>query len=303
MKLSAFMSMVLIRAWDFDSSIHPCRIYAAGDLAVAYMVRKDEITARALVWPEKKIYGRIYGDETRLLDLLDTAGYREGSLNGARMLRIPDSGGFVCPYIDGVMSAEDSGEFLIIGDGDVCGSNQKGLSGSKYTCEECSASVDADDCSSDYEGNIYCQHCYHHLFGYCEHSEETCRRAGMQEVVVRCDSRGRHVRQHWGTYAIDNHAFSCDGTGDLYAYDMRVELADGTNWSQEYFEDYGSICEGNRRCYANADMVQLEDGTLWSQAWFDANGVTVDGGLYAKGDEPGTADPDDVEASDDLVAA
>jgi hypothetical protein len=290
-------------ARDFDSSIHPCRIYAAGDLAVAYMVRKDEITARALVWPEKKIYGRIYGDETRLLDLLDTADYREGSLNGARMLRIPDSGGFVCPYIDGVMSAEDSGEFLIIGDGDVCGSNQKGLSGSKYTCEECSGSVDVDDCSSDYDGNIYCQHCYHDLFGYCEHSEETCRRAGMQEVIVRCDSLGRHVRQHWGAYAIDNNAFSCEGTGDLYAYDMRVELADGTNWSQEYFEDHGSICEGNGKCYANDDMVQLEDGTLWSKDWFADNGVTVDDELYAKGDEPGTADPDDVEASDYLVAA
>jgi hypothetical protein len=287
----------------FDSSVHPCRIYAAGDLALAYMVRKDEITARALVWPEKKIYGRIYGDETRLLDLLDIAGYRSGPLEGARMLRIPESGGFVCPYIDGVTSAKDGGEFLIIGVGDVCGSNQKGLSGSQYTCEECGDSVDEDDCASDYDGSIYCQHCYGALFGYCEYSEETCRRDGLQEVIVRLNSRGRHVTQHWGAHAIDNHAFYCEGNRNLYAYDMLVALADGTHWSQEYFEDYGSICEGNGECYANDDTVQLEDGTRWSKDWLDDNGVTVDGKLYAKGDEPGTSEPDDVEASDDMVAA
>ena len=62
-------------AGDYDSDCHPVRVYAAGDLQVAYIERNEEVTARAIVWPAKMVHSRIYGDETRLSSLLSSAGY------------------------------------------------------------------------------------------------------------------------------------------------------------------------------------------------------------------------------------
>lgn len=272
-------------ASHFDSSVHPCSIYAAGDLAVAYLERGGAITARVLCWPDKKLYGRMYGDEVRLEDLLTEAGYACGDLDGARMLRIKEGHGFVCPYIDGTQSAGDDGRFLILGGKGLNGSNQNGLSGNMLCCEACGDGVDEEDCQSDDAGNSYCNHCFNEVFGYCEYTEETCLREGMGEVIVRY-LNGRAIVQSWSESAINDDAFECEGDGKLYHNDLCVELSDGTQWSQEYFEDHGSVCEGNSECYASDDCVQLEDGTLWSKDYFADNGVEVDGKLYAKGDEP-----------------
>jgi hypothetical protein len=282
-------------ASHFESSVHPCTIYAAGDLAIAYIERDGNITARALVWPDKKLYGRIYGDECRLGDLLESASYVSGDLDGARMLRIEEGSGFVCPYIDGSQSARDDGKHLILGGSGVNGGNQNGLSGSSIRCTDCGDGVDDDNCQSDDDGNSYCEHCYNEAFGYCEHTEESCPRGGMQEVIIE-RRNGRRGVQCWGQYAIENDATECEGNGSLYHNDLMIELADGTMWSRDYFEDNGSICEGNRECYAHDDMVTLEDGTSWSKDYFSDNGVEVDGKLYAKGDEPQEDDDSDADA-------
>lgn len=276
----------------FDSPMHPCRVYAAGDLAVAYMVRDGEITARALCWPEKKLYGRVYGDETRLCDLLESASFSSGSLDGARMLRIEHGNGFVVPYIDGACSCSDDGMHLILGGRGICGDNQNGLSGSSMTCSDCDSPIDEADCRSDDSGNNYCDDCYNERYSNCERYNEECDADTVQEVI--CNSRydGR-TTQYWGERAIENEAFECEGSGKWYANEFRVELADGTVWSQDYFEDHGAVCEGNSECYSMDDMVQLEDGTAWSQDYFEDNGVTVDGKLYAKGDEPQTDEPEE----------
>jgi hypothetical protein len=287
----------------FDSSVHPCRIYAAGDLAVAYMVRHDAITARALVWPDKKLHSRVYGDETRLGDLLELAGYTNGSLAGARMLRIEEHDGFVMPYVDN-HGAEEAGEFLRLTrhNSDINVGNQNGLSGPGYHCSSCDCGLGEDDGRSTDDGELYCDDCYSERYGYCDHDQEDCDRDTMADVIVRRNARtGRNVTEWWGQNAQENHAFTCDGNGNMYHNDLRVELADGTEWSQEYFEDNGSICEGNGDAYASEDMVQLEDGTVWSKDYFTDNGVTVDGVLYAKGDEPTSDDEEDVEAPQSVV--
>ncbi len=61
----------------FDTPVHPTAPYASPDLAIAY-VANDEgyTTARALVWPEKKLYTRTYGAASRLLAALKRKGYR-----------------------------------------------------------------------------------------------------------------------------------------------------------------------------------------------------------------------------------
>jgi hypothetical protein len=109
---------------------HPVRAYAAGDLAVAYIVRGERITARTLCWPAKKIYSRIYGDAVRLKTALSAAGFQTSygqssnlhNLYGARLLRRAFShGGVAVPYIDdGYLVEYGDGKHLVITDGDPC---------------------------------------------------------------------------------------------------------------------------------------------------------------------------------------
>lgn len=66
---------------------HPMAALADGpDLALAIMSRRGAITGRALCWPEKKLYGRIYGgDRNLLLENFQTLGFKEGPFLGARV--------------------------------------------------------------------------------------------------------------------------------------------------------------------------------------------------------------------------
>jgi len=83
---------------------HPVHVYAAGDLAIAVIERGGDVTARALVWPDRKIYASIYGHEKLLTTELDKLGYRrtfaQSAWRGARLLKVVDGDEFVCPYID-----------------------------------------------------------------------------------------------------------------------------------------------------------------------------------------------------------
>jgi hypothetical protein len=113
----------------YASSMHPTRVYAAGDLAIAYL-RNDrgEITHRTLVWPEKKIFGRVYPDFDRepLIYALRRLGYVYSyfGFTGARLLAIEDQGewddewfeGYIAPYLDVVHRADvsDDGNYLIL---------------------------------------------------------------------------------------------------------------------------------------------------------------------------------------------
>lgn len=124
---------------------HPTEAYAAGDLAVAYingtacdvsaegkaaaaLVRKP--TARCVVWPERKIHGRIYGDSSRMERALHINGYKSGAdsiggsaWHGARLLKLPllpagtsniwsEAQSFIVPYFDAEVCAVDTGEYL-----------------------------------------------------------------------------------------------------------------------------------------------------------------------------------------------
>lgn len=113
--------------------VHPVRVYAAGDLAIAYMRRGGSITARSVVWPDKKTYSRIYGDVQRLRVMLEKEGYKPQAPYGAKLTRIlhpslqdeenipPENLVFICPYIDmghepgaGSICVKDEGKHLLI---------------------------------------------------------------------------------------------------------------------------------------------------------------------------------------------
>lgn len=143
------------------ATIHPTRVYGDSDLAVAYLGDIDCVTARCVVWPAKKRYGRIYGNESVLRALLTKDGYTSGSMIGARIRYIEDTKHrIVMPYIDGPSYAERDGQYLTLGSGSIETQVTSGYTDSPddrdmRECDNCGDEYETDDDT----GN-YCQHCY-----------------------------------------------------------------------------------------------------------------------------------------------
>lgn len=102
--------------------LHPTRVYAGPDLGVAYISRNGDFTARAVVWPDKKIYVGIYGHCSLLRAELEKAGYTRNHhfsmWEGARLQKIKeypdDEGEYIMPYLDFGEAVVDSGDFWIV---------------------------------------------------------------------------------------------------------------------------------------------------------------------------------------------
>jgi len=104
----------------FNSHVHPASAYGSKDLAIAYLEKlsiPNNFSARAVVNTERKIYGRLYGDEMRLAKALEGLGYApskvsgpygsstyNGALIGAHLLKIKNdyTHHWLVPYIDAV---------------------------------------------------------------------------------------------------------------------------------------------------------------------------------------------------------
>lgn len=274
---------------SYSGPEHPTRVYASGDLAVAYIERDGEITARAVVWPSEKIHARIYGDEVRLGNLLEKAGYIEGTLRGAKLRRIPYKGRFVVPYVDCCHRAEDDGTHLIIGRGDIGLRRTCGLSDMLMRCCHCDDGMREDNsyyCDDD--GEHYCGDCASSQLTYCDRTDRRVLTENCTQVHIR-NYRGNIVERPWSQRAVENDAFQCPVTEEYYENDLGVEMsgsAEGDTWSYVAFETGGFVCEGNGLNYPIADLVTLDDRTAWSQEHFDDNGKEVDGIFYRADDAP-----------------
>lgn len=169
-------------ACEFASTpIHPVEVYAAGDLAVAYLQddASGQITARALVWPEKLAVGRIYGDHMSLAHALQGLGYEKesaNSLKGARLLKIPHGKGYVMPFIDGGGTyGKHDDDYFQIG-GDTSATYTHGLDyDTSVCCDRCGDSTDADDLttvivSRNGSERPWCNSCVDYAAYYCEES-------------------------------------------------------------------------------------------------------------------------------------
>ncbi|CAB4138768.1 hypothetical protein UFOVP344_40 [uncultured Caudovirales phage] len=204
---------------DYESyPHHPFEAYAlGGDLVLAY-VRADgdkgTIWGRALAWPERKIYGRIYSTNAALFRKIMAAnGYaarEESTLEGARLgvIRIgsEDSNKIVMPYIDGSQQADWDGEELTISyDGNTAAGTTNGISylGEHGTeCYNCGTHYDAE------MGGVY-----------------------VEDVGDYCD------------HCAGNYTYWCQGTERQY--DRRNEVdyqVDGSTYCQTYFDDHYFYC-------------------------------------------------------------
>lgn len=205
----------------FDSPIHPVAIYGDSDLSLAVLVDEEgDVTARALIWEDRSIYGRIYGDDVRLLKHLEGMGYREGGFEGARLQAIEHRGHYVCPYIDWIEEASierrDGKDWLVLGSGNLSVQNTGGYAENGHCCPWCGEHFDEGDgvwlsdteeevCQSCYESDAFtCDCCWD---AYSESSHHVHTHDGYV-VCECCVDRGR--------------VYFCDECGEYYWYESEI---------------------------------------------------------------------------------
>lgn len=245
---------------DYPKGIHPASVYAAGDLQIAYLGNIDgKVSARAVVWPAKKLHSRVYGDIARLTTGLQRLGYKWGAPIGAKLKRIQlrdpkkdlqygniPNGCFLVPYLDkknqqggGHLSVKDTGDHLVIGNDGEPGTHHAGgpdgFSG-QY--------VPVDD---EYPGYT------------CERCEDTYRKLN---VVFVCDPAHGDETQSWCRDCTEQYAFVCGRAGRYYDNE-EVESVDVDDeiWCKYYADMYAGRCEGNGRLTRRIHEVWYEDGS------------------------------------------
>jgi hypothetical protein len=246
----------------FSSHAHPVRVYGAGDLAVAYITDSEGRTVeRALCWPDRKIYSRVYGTD-KLHDMLRAAGYekstayyKEGNnrgLEGARLLRIKDNyrGSYHAPYCDDIeyMSEyKDERYFVLDPEGEyyyLQDSDARGLTGPSNCCE-------------------YCEEC-------CDDLYTVNTSNGTQEWCESC--RG-------------NYTFYCHGTHAYYSeHSYESTEVDGDNYESSYADNHFHFCDSCEEWTTGETVEVKTPGSTqdWctSCATDDAFRCIVDGMLY-----------------------
>lgn len=236
-RLDQWHSMV-----DADVPFHPCHVYGAGDLAVAYLANSDgETLARALCWPEKKIYSRMYAGGDALHNMLLKRGFeksakyystgagRNEGFVGARLLRIThpeDENCYLVPYSDDVARAWDDGEHLIMGTR-ASRETRPFKNGGEYI------DIQRTNCWS-------------------QDPSRAARRVGCQncaarvrlDYIINVYMDGNGATQRWCEACVEAHTFQCARSGRRYHNSvLSVRMFNGSIWSQWAFERYGFECQ------------------------------------------------------------
>ena len=245
---------------------HPTRVYAAGDLAIAYQANNDgKTTARALCWPSKKLYSRVYAtlDNDALHVALKKAGYTQSryydrsnpSLSGARLLRVEnDDGNLVAPYLDEVGAVSDYGGHLEI-------------------------QLDGDHCAQDTRGEIRLNDgCV------CDCCGEQYNEEDMSAVYT--DSR-MNYSESWCEHCRGNNAFYCQGYNEYFIDSVDHSTVDDETYTQRYIDNNGaSFCDYYEEfTFGDVSTVIVDaDGEIqhWSENAVHNYTFEYDGNLYSK---------------------
>src|ERR1041384_908745 len=107
---------------DMPNGQHPVRVYAEGDMALAYLKvgEQEHYTARAVVCPERKIYNSTYWHSTELRARLKDLGYvfaGEHQFEGCRIKALPDGDeSYYMPYVDMAPygRVSDCGKYIVM---------------------------------------------------------------------------------------------------------------------------------------------------------------------------------------------
>jgi hypothetical protein len=296
---SMYLSCMRYTIEYFGTPCHPAEAYAAGDLSIAYITCPDDskkVIARALIWPEKMSFVRVYGqDETirvALVDMLESRGYcRADDWRGARIRAIEFDGRVVVPYIDGDITSlehdEDDDVMTVSRHGNVDGSSTRGWAHSnsgRHTCNACDERCNEDDMR--HVGNeMWCDDCVSNGATFCEYNEEYF--ADDERFIPVETTSGS---QTWHNSAA-RHAFHCEhldawfANGDFNEIEVNTRNGAQTWCEQDNSDDY-FICEKTGEAFSCEDFqpitVETSEGP---QVWESKQAV----GLVVYGKHDGAA--------------
>lgn len=251
---------------------HPCRVYGAGDLSVAYIVSPiytgidisklpiDAIVARAVVWEEKGIHGPIYAKDgySRLLfgDILKRNDYvrDDDAFSGACLakIRAEDKNTYLMPYIDMISSCYNKGNYFILcEDAEIYCRTANGYISVKC-CSHCNGIINNTRDAEEYNHEYYCEACANTLLTTCNH----CRRMTLQTDVQE----------------INGHHF-CEGCVNLcftVCNRCNATVRSDTVMCIETIDEVSvTLCDDCQTLYASTEQGYIEVPTL--DAWRAAN--------------------------------
>ncbi|HEV2225038.1 MAG TPA: hypothetical protein VGR84_18750 [Candidatus Acidoferrales bacterium] len=234
----------------YDSKIHPVRVYAAGDLAIAYLGDAHKrVTARTLVWPEKKMFSRIYGDVGRLQPMLERMGYLYDFMEGARLLRIPHGRTFVMPYIDPPNArVRDDGDMFRVSNSGKFAHNTKGLLSSDAVCCSCEGEGGEEE-GRWFDDDYYCRSCWDNSFTECYNCGDD----------VSYDDSTTVGDADWCPRCAERHLRNCAQCTETYhRYDL-TEIANGL-YCEECRDDRFTVCDECEGWVDKDSISEASDG-------------------------------------------
>lgn len=269
------------RDWHYSKGRSPAFVYANGDLQVAYLGDLNKASARVLVWPEKKIFSRVYGDIARLTQGLERLGYKWGAPIGAKLQRVklkdvkfdpnkgPPTACFVVPYLDKKNQA--GGGHLSIMDRDdhleIC---EEGLPGSHHC-----------GLPEGYSGQYVPREDEYPTFT-CQH----CDTPGFRQLTTVYTNAENERSEDWCPRCAKAHGFNCRYSGEWYSSeDVNSELVDGITWNKYYADMYAARCAKSGALTQKENLIKIYfNGTplLVSATWIDNNGGHFKSGISGR---------------------
>lgn len=240
------------RPTEAGDRLHPVAVYGDSDLGVAYLGDiQTKIKARAVVWPDQKVFARAYGDINTLKHVLRANGYTEGSLVGSRVRRLTGPKGVIMPYIDGITQASEDGQWIVLDDeGELSCDNTEGYAQSTsdrgyaddddngdydYTCDHCEQGYNYQDqnngrlnriwCDSCIESSQVCHHCDRRWWNEDWERIEgqlTCERC-VQAMQITCE---HEVSRLHGSV---NNATTIESCGETWVEALEFEPLERDN--------------------------------------------------------------------------
>lgn len=286
---STYLSCMRYTKEYFGTPCHPAETYAGYGLSIAYIVDPDDddkVIARAVIWPEKMRFVKVYGtDETiriALVDMLESRGFeRADDWRGARLSVVEFGGRIVVPYIDGEVTSleyDDDDDYMTVSrHGNVDGSTTRGWTESatsRHICECCGDRAHEDDMR--HVGNeLWCDSCVDSNAIFCEYEEEYFPDS---ESFLQVNTRRGF--QTWRARNVERHAFYCDRTEEYYcdSFFTQIEVETGgyhsETWCEEESEDLFFTCDKTGLAYSceafRSVTVETEEG---AQVWEESQAV------------------------------
>lgn len=316
--------------------IHPVRVYGDSDLQIACMVpssvakedtQLDDVlqnmTARCLVWPERKLRNRIFSDDNdaanEMAHLLKVEGYKSSDLYGAKLRRIETKWhSIIVPYLDCAECVEEYDDNWIItsdsGLGARCteGVVEEHAENNRWMCEQCEETFSENECMNTvragYDFEHWCDHCVVHHSFYCEGTDThfSSREFSRVEVDGR-DYEAEYAADHFSYCEFDEEYTSEDTVQvnvGFSRYPSHIRSLEVQHWSESNANAHAVQCEHTEEWFADdfatlmpvidqdGDTIMIPDVQL-----HEHDVVLVDGTLYFDGAQPDEFqfDPEPIE--------